>query len=184
MNPAPEVPAVGHVTVLALHARAREAAHLPLSVGVLEGLAIERRAVRAELVAAAAERGGQERRRAGDAAVREGLSRRDARERAVPPWRSEPLMAAHVAAGTGQALTMQRRVEDGIGNEAARVARQRRLLGERRVTAETSERRTGIALEHLDELSGDAGPRRRRVPARPPIGILRGMARAARFRTE
>src|SRR5207245_2119491 len=59
-----------------------------------------------------------------------------------------------------------------------------RLLGKRCVTAETSERRRRIALEHLDELPHDPGPRRSGVPARSPVGVLRGMAGAARFRAE
>src|SRR5712691_8506373 len=120
----------------------------------------------------------------GDPAVRQRLAGRRARQRAVPARWPEALVAAHVAARTGQALAMKRGVDDRIGNEAALVARERRLLGERRVTAETAERGAGIALEHLDELPGDAGSRRRRVPARAPVGVLRRMAGAARLRPE
>src|SRR5206468_12279780 len=92
--------------------------------------------------------------------------------------------ALPISAGTGQSLPVQRRVEGGIGGEAARASYERRLLGERCVTAETSERRRRIALEHLDELPHDPGPRRSGVPARSPVGVLRGMAGAARFRAE
>src|SRR5262249_3020551 len=106
------------------------------------------------------------------------------RERAIPAWRPEALVVAHVAAGTGQALAMQRGVERVIGSETAPVSHERRLLGERRMTAETPERRGGIALEHLDELSRDARSRRRGVPARSPVAVLRRVARAARFGPE
>ena len=172
------------MAVLALNALARETARLPLAIRVLEGLAVQRGPVGAELVTAAAERRRQERGRAGDAAVRKRLARRRARQRAVAAWRTEALMGAHVAACAGQALAMKRSVEGGIGNEATVVEREGRLFGQRRVTAETAERGGGIALEHLDELAGDAGPRRRRVPARAPVRILRGMAGAARLRPE
>src|SRR3990167_5618560 len=64
VDAAPEVAAVGHVAVLALDALAREAARLPLVVGVLEELAAERQAVGRELVTPLAELRAQERRRA------------------------------------------------------------------------------------------------------------------------
>src|SRR5439155_16770635 len=62
VNAAPQVAAVGHVAVLALHALAREAARLPLVVGVLEELAVQREAVGSELVPALADLGAEERR--------------------------------------------------------------------------------------------------------------------------
>src|SRR5262249_39623831 len=138
----------------------------------------------AELMAPAAERRREKRRRARDPAVRKRLRWPTVHERAIPTWRPEALAVAPLAAPPGQALPVQRRVGRGIGDETAAVSRERRLLGERRMTAETSERRGGIALEHLDELSCDAGSRRRGVPGRSPVGVLHGVARAARFGPE
>src|SRR4030095_12816626 len=64
VDAAPEMAAVRHVTILALHALAREATGLPLRVRVLEQLAVERESIARELMTAATERGRQERRRA------------------------------------------------------------------------------------------------------------------------
>src|SRR3989442_5032891 len=98
VDAATQVAAVGHVAVLALDALAREPAGLPFLVRVLEQLAVEREAVGRELVAALAELGGEERRGARHAVVRERLARRTAGERAVAARRARPLMNADVTA--------------------------------------------------------------------------------------
>src|SRR5206468_927797 len=114
VNGAPEVAAMGHVAVLALDALAREPAGLPFRVCVLEQLAVEREAVGRELVAAPAELGGEERRGARHAVVRERLARRGAGERAVAARRTEPLVAAHVTAGAHEPSGPERPVVDGV----------------------------------------------------------------------
>src|SRR4030095_14111045 len=97
VNAAPPVPPLRHVAVLALHALAGEPARLPFAVGVLQELAVQREPVGRELVTAGAEFRLQERRRAGDAVVGQGLARGRARQRAVAARRAEALVAAHVA---------------------------------------------------------------------------------------
>src|SRR5205823_4878171 len=64
VDAAPEVAAIGHVTVLALDAVAREAARLPFHVRVLEQLAVQRKSLARELMTPATEPGGEERGRA------------------------------------------------------------------------------------------------------------------------
>src|SRR5437870_8024137 len=75
VDAAPAVTAVGHVAVLALDALAREPARLPFVVGALEQLAVERESVGRELMAALAELGLEEGRRAGDTVVGHALAR-------------------------------------------------------------------------------------------------------------
>src|SRR5262249_20641057 len=115
VNTAPPVPPLRHVAVLALHTLAGEAACLPFAVGVLQELAVQREPVRRELVTAGAELRFQERRRAGDAVVGQGLARRRAHQRAVAAGRTEALVTAHVAGGARHALTPERRIVVGVG---------------------------------------------------------------------
>src|SRR5437773_1135724 len=96
--PRPQVAPIRHVAVLALESPPRRGAPAPLRVGIFEGLAVERQAVDAELVAARAELRAQECRRAGDAIVREAVARGAVGRRAAPARRTEMLVAAHVAA--------------------------------------------------------------------------------------
>src|SRR5205814_1015762 len=150
--------------------------------GVLATLAAEREAVLAELVAAAAELRGEVRGRARHASVRQGLAGRGAGERAIAARRAEPRVTAHVTGGTRNAARRQRGIERRVRRE--RRGHARRLLGQRRVAAEAAQRRAWIALEHLDELARDARPHGSRVEARRPVGELRWVAGAARFRRQ
>ena len=184
MDTAPAVTAVGHVAVLALDALAREPARLPLVIGALEQLAVEREAVGRELMAALAELGPQEGRRAGDPVVGQGLTRSRAGERAVAPGRAEPRVTPHVAARARHALAGQRGVVIRVGLELAPVGDERRLLGERRVADQTLVRGRWVVLPHLDELAGDAGAACGGVHALAPVGELRRMAGPARLRME
>ena len=179
VDAAPEMTAVRHVAVLALHARGREAARLPLRVGVLEQRAVQRVALGAELVAAAAELRGQIGGRARHPAVRQRLARRRGGERAVAPRWTEALVAADVARRARDPARAQRRVEGGVPGE--RAGHERRLLGERRVAVLAGEGRRRLAYEQLGKLAGHARAHGRRVRARAPVGELRGMTRAARL---
>ncbi len=184
VDPAPAVTPIGHVAVLALHARAGEPARLPLVVGALEQLAVQREPVGGELVAAAAELGLEEGGCARDAVVRQRLARDAARERTVAPGRAEALVAPHVTAGARHALAGERVVEMLVGPHLVPVGDERRLLGERGVTRETRERRLRVALAHLHELARDAGAARGGVHAVAPVGELRGMTGPARLGVE
>ncbi len=184
VDPAPAVAPVGHVAVLALHALAREAARLPLVVGRLEQLAVEREPVGRELVAAPAELGLEERRRSRHAVVGQGLMRGAARQRAVSPGRAEAFVAPDVTARARHAPARERGVVVRVLAKLAAHGREGSLLGERGVTDETRVRRRRIALPHLDELAGDTGSARGGVQALAPVGELRGMAGPARLRLE
>src|SRR5438093_7688505 len=126
-----------------------------------------------------AELGGEERRGARHAVVRERLARRRAGERAVAAWRTEPLVGADVTAGAHEPSGPERPVVDGVRAGARAFGHARRLLGEWRVTRQAAERRPGIALEHLHELAHEPRPHGSGVKARRPVGELRGMAAAA-----
>src|SRR5439155_3928671 len=130
--------------VLALDALAREAARLPLVVGVLEELAVQREAVRRELVATLAELGAEERGGARHAVVRERLPRRRRSERAVAARRAESLVATHVAAGADQSPGAQRCVMNRSRTGPLAVGQARRLLRQRRMAREAAQRRRGI----------------------------------------
>ena len=182
VDPTPEMAAVRHVAVLALHARGREAAGLPFFVGVLERLAVQRVAIGPELVAGAAERRGEIRGRARHPLVRQARARRRAGERAVAPWRTEALVAAHVTRRARDTARVQRRVEGRIIGEGAR--HERHLLGEGRVAILATESRRRVVQAQLGELARHTWSHRRRVDARAPVGELRGMAGAARLGRE
>ena len=180
VNATPDVAAVRHVTVLALLSAARRRARSPFFEGVLEQLAVQREAVRGELVAACAELGAQEGRRPGQAVVREALARSAGRRRAVPPRWTEALMAAHVAARADHALRLQIGVQIRVGDEPLIAADQRGLLGEGRVACEAGTRRGGVTRDHLGELPGDAWTHALRVKAGSPVPELDGMTGPAR----
>src|SRR2546427_96516 len=184
VDAAPQMLPLRHVTVLALDALTGEPARLPFVVGVLEQLAVQREPVGRELVTAAAELGLEEGGRASDPVVRQRLPWDAARERAVTPGRAEALVAPHVAAGARHALGAERAVVRGVGLQLVALSDQRRLLGERRVTRETAERRPRIALEHLHELTLEARARRRGMRALAPVGELRGVTSPARLGVE
>src|SRR5258705_6039002 len=86
VDPAPPVAAVRHVTALAGQPTARGRARPPLLVGVLEWLAVEARAARAELMAGGAELGALVRFRIGGAIVGK-LAARDAQTLGARPGR-------------------------------------------------------------------------------------------------
>src|SRR5712692_6138870 len=184
VDAAPQMPPLRHVAVLALDALTGEPARLPFVVGVLEQLAVQRESVGCELVTAAAELGFEEGGRARDPVVRQRLPWDAARERAVTAGRAEALVAPHVAAGARHALGAERAIVRGVGPHLVAFSDQRRLLGERRVTRETSERRPRIALEHLHELTLEARTRRRGMRALAPVGELRGVTGPARLGVE
>src|SRR5262249_51995252 len=161
-----------------------EATALPLVVGGLEQLAVEREAVRLELVAAAAELGLEEGGGSRHAVVGQRLARCRARHRAVAPRRSEALMAPDVTGRARHAAAGERHVVVGIFSKLAADGDEGPLLGERGVTGQTRVRRRRVALPHLDELAGNAGPARHRVQALAPVGELRRMTGPARLRLE
>ena len=172
VDAAPQMPPVGHVTVLAVHALAGEPAGPPFLVGVLHELAVDGQARRFELVTATAELRALEGRGARDPAVRERGPRRRALERAVTPGRAEPLVAAHVTAGADDAACLQIRLEVGVGHPRALHAGERALLREWGVTRLAAERLRGIVPEQLHQLPGHAGAHGRRVQAGAPVGEL------------
>src|SRR5262249_61763037 len=98
---------------------------------------------------------------------------------AVAGRRAKPLVTAHVAGRARHALAPKRRIVVGIGPRRSVPDDQRSLLGERPVTHETRDRRLRVALEHLDQLTLDAGAHGRRVGALAPLGVLCGMAAPA-----
>src|SRR5439155_1725739 len=155
VNAPPEMAAVGHVAVLALDAVAREPARPPLVVRALEEFAVEREAVGRELVAALTELGAKEGGSARHAVVRERLARRCAGKRAVATRRAEPLVSPDVTARADQSPDPEPDVVDRIRAHAGALRHARRLLGQRGMARETGERRPGIALKHLHELSRD-----------------------------
>ena len=176
--------AIRHVAVLALHAGASEAARLPLPVRVLEQLAVQRDAVRLELMAAATELRAKKCRRSRHSVVRQRGAWPGALNTAIAAWWTESLVASHVACGARDAPVSERGVEHPAFLVALPAADERSLLGQRRVARIADDRRRRIALRHLDELAGDAGAQCARVQARPPVRKLRGMTGAARFRSE
>src|SRR5215470_8590321 len=167
--------AVGHVAVLALYALARVATRLPLVVGGLEQLTVEREPVGFELVTAPAELGLEKSGGARHTVVGHRCARRGARQRAVAPRRAEALVASHVAARARHALPGERRVVVRVLPELATHRDKRTLLGERSVAHEAPVSRRRVALTHLDELARNAGSARCGVQALAPVGELRGM---------
>src|SRR5688572_3146206 len=117
--------AVGHVAVLALLPAPRRRARPPLLERVLEELAVQREAVRGELVAARAEFRAKECGRAREPIVRKCLARSSARQRPIAPRWSEELMPPHMAARADDALGLQLRVEIRVGHQPLAGANQR-----------------------------------------------------------
>src|SRR5207249_11421108 len=154
-NAAPQMAAVGHVAVLALDALTREPARLPLGVGVLEELAVQREALGRELVATLAELGAQERGSAGHAVVRERLAWRGRGERPVAARRAEPLVGTDVTARAHEPTGAEGGVVHRVRASSRAVGDARRLLGEGRVAGGAAQRRPGMAREHLDEAAWD-----------------------------
>ena len=171
VDAAPPVAPVRHVTVLAGQPPARGRAGPPFLVRVLERLAVEARAARAELMTGGAELGALVRSGVGGAIVGK-LRPPDAKPLGAGPGRGpEALMPAHVA---------------GRAHDTPAAARDRRagwprarprsgpagMLGERGMTDEAGARSRRIAPRHLDELARDARPHAAGVDAAPPVLVL------------
>src|SRR5690242_19773776 len=108
VNPAPAVAPIRHVAVLALPPLPRGRARSPLLVRVLQGLAVQARAARPELVAGRAELRPEICRGVGGAVVWELLTRHAKALRAGPRGRTKALVPTHVAARAHDALALQR----------------------------------------------------------------------------
>ena len=150
----------------------RGRARPPLLVGVLERLAVEARAVRAELMARRAELGALVGAGVGGAVVGK-LRAGDTTPLGVGAGRgAEALMAAQVAGRAHDTLPLQRGLEVRVGLEPRRGPGEGRLLGERGVADEAGARARGIAPRQLHELAGDPGPHAAGVDAAPPVLVL------------
>src|SRR5882672_619547 len=184
MNAAPEMPAIRHVTVLAVKPPASRRALAPLCIGVLERLAIEHETIRPELVAARAKLGMKKSRCPRHATMRESLARRAVGHRAVPARRAEMFVAAHVATRADDAAGLQAGVEVAVRDELARLVELRPLLSDRRMAPRARSSGRGLALRHFQELARDTRPHALRMQRRLPIGELHRMAGAAGFRLQ
>ena len=183
VDAAPQVAPIRHVAVLALEPPPRCGAPAPLRVGIFEGLAVERQAVDAELVAARAELRAQECRRAGDAIVREAVARGAVGRRAAPARRTEMLVAAHVAARADDAASLQRWVEVRVGaHDPGAFNELGTLLSDGSVALRARARGGRLPSRHLPELACHAGPHAFRMKRGLPIVELYRVARAASFR--